>query len=502
MVNIQLLYVENIINRKKRAPRQELIFFIQVKDISYDKQIDVLWAGEDGVWQTLPACFYSQQHDGRQYWWARATFHLTANRSLPGNIQFGLRYRVSGQEFWDNNRGCNYDSQADSGIQLGSSKRIHNIGFKNQLKDGQKSVPVTIAINQSIHAESVTIHWTLDNWQHTRKTACYCKNNYWDRVAKSNARNPNQYGIQLWYGRLKTADAFRLQYCISCEGSAGESLWDNNEGSNYVVSHKPLTVMILNLHCYQETDQDYKFRQIARAINEQAVDIICFQEVAENWNDGQGDWHSNAANIINQRLKTPFYLYTDWSHLGFDRYREGVAILSRFPLIKQQSRYVSDSHDAYSIHSRKVVMAYLRVPYIGYINVFSVHLSWWEDGFQQQFQRLCEWADSQSDKRPKGTFLCGDFNITAGSEGYQLVVNGHEFEDQYLAANEQGLFEKIFRVDDAYWGAYLTDDYRIDYIFLNRNSDLQVTSARVIFTQQDYGRVSDHCGYLMTFEPK
>jgi maltose 6'-phosphate phosphatase len=29
-----------------------------------------------------------------------------------------------------------------------------------------------------------------------------------------------------------------------------------------------------------------------------------------------------------------------------------------------------------------------------------------------------------------------------------------------------------------------------------------VTSGRVLFTDQDYGRVSDHFGYLMTYVPK
>ncbi|MCK5191923.1 MAG: hypothetical protein KAR12_17935, partial [Methylococcales bacterium] len=54
----------------------------------------------------------------------------------------------------------------------------------------------------------------------------------------------------------------------------------------------------------------------------------------------------------------------------------------------------------------------------------------------------------------------------------------------------------------AHWQDLLTDDYRIDYIFMNKASELQVTSAKVVFTEQDYGRVSDHCGYFMTFEPK
>jgi len=260
--------------------------------------------------------------------------------------------------------------------------------------------------------------------------------------------------------------------------------------------------MILNLHCYQEQKQDFKFSQIAKAIDNESVDIVCFQEVAEYWNDGYGDWPSNAANIINQRLKKPMHLYTDWSHLGFDKYREGVAILSRYPLNNTQSRYVSDSQDPYSIHSRKVVMAQIDIPYMGAINIFSAHLSWWEDGFQQQFERLCEWADSQLNDSIKTTMLCGDFNIAAGSTGYQQVVSGKQYEDQYLAANHQGLFEKIFRVNDPHWGKLLANDYRIDYIFMNKFAELQVTSAKVLFTESDYGPVSDHCGYLMTFEPK
>lgn len=501
MTPIQLLYVENIINRKKRAPRQELDFFIRIKNIDYDKQIDVLWAGEDGVWHVLSAYYDHTLHDDIECWRAHASFHLSTNQSLPGNIRFSLRYRGHGKEFWDNNHHRNYESQADSGIQLGNEILIQNIGYQERLPDGQKSVPINVVLNKAVHADKVTIHWTVDNWKHRFKTACHCRKNFWDGKAHSNARNPNQYGAQLWSCRLRVGNAFRLQYSICCEGH-GQELWDNNEGRNYVASRKPLKVMILNLHCYQEEEQDQKFWQIAKAIDEQQADIVCFQEVAEHWNDGHGDWASNSANIINQRLHHPYHLFADWSHLGFDKYREGVAILSRFPLNKQEGRYVSDSEEIYSIHSRKVVMAQVKVPYMGLINVFSAHLSWWEDGFAQQFQRLCEWAKSRVGKQVKATLLCGDFNIAAGSHGYQLVVNSHEFEDQYLAANQRGLFEQIFRVNDSHWGDLLADDYRIDYIFMDKDSELQVTSAQVLFTEQDYGRVSDHCGYMMTFEPK
>ena len=501
MNEIQLLYVENVISRKKRVLQQALCFFMQVENLNPDKTIDVIWAGEDGVWHTLPATWHSNLNANKEYWRAETTISFAADKSLPGNIKFALRYQTQGSEYWDNNHDLNYSSQADSGIKVISTQPVLNIGYDTKLIDKQKFVLITAAVNVSVQAKTVTVHWTTDNWTHTHQTPCHFKRNYWDETSGSNARNPNQYGTQIWKVLLNIDNAFKFQYTISCE-SSDQVFWDNNQGNNFSLSHEPLKVMILNLHCYQEDNQDHKFSQIAKAINELDTDIICLQEVAELWNEGNGDWNTNSANIINDRLKHPFHLYTDWSHKGFDKYREGVAILSRYPLLKQDSRYVSNSHSADSIHSRKVVMAQVHVPYLGLINFFSAHLSWWDDGFAEQFKTLGNWAaDNQTDDIT-GTMLCGDFNITAGTEGYTLVVSAHEYEDQFLAINDHDAFEKIFKVNDPHWQDYLADDYRIDYIFMNKASDLQITSGKVLFTEQDYGRVSDHCGYFMTFEPK
>ncbi len=500
MPNIQLLYVENIISRKLKSAQQKLSFFVHVENIGLNKQIDILWSGEDGVWHKLAARFLSKRGKTQELWLAEIKRQLTEKKPLPGTIKFSLRYRVNGEEFWDNNNGWDYTSEADSGINLTGNCMALNLAFADRLTDAQKSVPVAVAINQSLATNKVTVVWTKDNWRHTYKTPCFLKKDYWQKGTGSAAPNPNQYGVQIWSGRLNFGNAFRVQYCIACEGEK-QIFWDNNGGLNYSLSRKPLAVMILNLHCYQEEDQDIKLTQITKAIDEQEADIICLQEVAEHWNNGEGDWESNAARIINERLKKPFHLYTDWSHLGFDKYREGVAILSRFSLIEQESRYVSDSHDVYSIHSRKVVMVQIQLPYLGLINVFSAHLSWIEDGFKEQFNRLSEWAESRQSNEVKATLLCGDFNIAAGSEGYSLVVDAHQYDDQFLAANSPGVFDRIFKVNDPHWQNYLADDYRIDFIFMHKDSQLAVKSGTVLFTDEDYGKVSDHCGYLMTFEP-
>jgi maltose 6'-phosphate phosphatase len=500
MNKIKLLYVENVITRKTTQAQQKLTFFMQVENVSYAKQVDIIWAGEDDIWHVLPAKHHSMLGHDKEYWSANITITLTEEQSLAGDIKFSLRYRVLNKEYVDNNNKNNYLSAADSGIRLTNNQSIQNIGFSNCLIDKQQEITISAAVDKSFNASSVIIHWTTDNWKTITKTPCQFKINYWDTALSSNARNSNQYGTQLWTATITHCDLSRLQYFISCENKLQKTVWDNNEGHNYSFQQQQLKVLILNLHCYQEENQDAKFTKIANTINELDIDIICLQEAAEYWRDGQGDWESNAAKIINDRLTKPFYIYYDWSHLGFAKYREGVAILSRYPLSHQESRYVSDSHDKYNIHSRKVVKARVDVPYIGYINMFSAHLSWIEDGFKEQFQRLRAWADNTNSDDIKATLLCGDFNITAGTAGYGLVVDSHEYEDQFLAVNKQGVFNQIFRVNDAHWKDLLADDGRIDYIFMNKNSKLKATSAKVIFTDQYYGRVSDHFGYLMTFE--
>jgi maltose 6'-phosphate phosphatase len=224
--------------------------------------------------------------------------------------------------------------------------------------------------------------------------------------------------------------------------------------------------------------------------------------VAENWGEGAGDWNSNAAKIIRDRLHRHYHLYTDWSHLGFDRYREGVAVLSKYEFIMKDAGYVSSSDDVYSINARKVVMVQVHVPYMGVVNVFSAHLSWLSDGFLEQFERLRAWAKHKHGDHLAATFLCGDFNVKAGSEGYKAVVRTQEYEDQFLAVTGWSVFEKVFRQPAANIDRYLAKDGRIDYIFLQKGSPLQAVSARELFTDHDrYGRVSDHVGYCVEFEP-
>ena len=98
--------------------------------------------------------------------------------------------------------------------------------------------------------------------------------------------------------------------------------------------------------------------------------------------------------------------------------------------------------------------------------------------------------------------LCGDFNSRADSPGYALVLQTQEYEDQFLAVTKKDIFTKIFRRGEEASKRYLAYDYRIDYIFMNKEGKLQGIAAKELFTERDYGKVSDHIGYYVEFIPR
>lgn len=502
MKAIKLLQAENTISRQNRRLRQELVFTMLVEDIAFAKLVEVHWAGEDRVWHTLRAEYQGPDGTKREVWHARATFHPSEHASLPGDVEFALHYRVLEEDYWDNNKSRNYFSAAGSGVLLEQNAELLNVDYDPNLRDGQRTYPITVAVRHSLRPERVFVHWSTDNWRTTQVTPCYFRRMHWGRWRGSRLRNPNRYDTSIWISQLNIGDAFRVQYAVGCEAS-GRTIWDSNFGHNYAARHRRLKILTLNLHCYQEENQDAKFSQIARAIDDLDIDVVCLQEVAEPWADGNGDWNANAARIIRDRLRRHYHLHTDWSHMGFDRYREGIAVLSKHDFLMTDSGYVSSSQDVYSIDSRKVAMVQIDVPYMGKVNVFSCHLSWLSGGFVEQFERLRAWANHKHGSHLAATFLCGDFNIEAGSEGYQAVVQTRDFEDEFLAATSRSTFDKIFRKRSPNIQRYLAEDGRIDYIFMQQHSSLKAVAAKELFTNSDrYGRVSDHTGYCVEFEPK
>jgi maltose 6'-phosphate phosphatase len=493
---IQLLYAENVVSRKAGGQNQRIGFCVAVANLAYEKRVEIHWGTSDGTWRILPAHFARSAGGSREIWEAEASFASGGGtHNLPGDIFFAAHCAMAGVDYWDSNDQKNYTIKADTGVLVSDAFPLLAIKVQSQLYPFDPFLPITVAVHQSLLPQRVFVHWSTDHWRTTNVSECYFRRQHWEKTHDSNAKNPNECGTSIWITHLPINHAFRVEYAIGC-ATPEQTIWDNNSGENYAARHERLKVLTLNLHCYQEENQDAKLSIIAKAIDDHEVDIVCLQEVAEPWESGIPALEANTAKLIRQRLKQHYHLLTDWSHRGFDVYREGCAILSRHEILVGDSGYISVDQDTNSIHARKIVMAQINAPYVGLVNVYSAHLSWWKDGFRKQFENLRTWANEKHSGGVVATLLLGDFNAKPGSEGYLLATGADGFEDQFHKAHQTNRKGGI--LPDS---ASIPNDGRIDFIFLRNGSALEVKAAKALFTDADYGRVSDHEGYYAEFEP-
>lgn len=293
---------------------------------------------------------------------------------------------------------------------------------------------------------------------------------------------------------------------------------------------RDFAVLTLNLHTYQElrsegaaeselTDELARqridsygplFDRIADGIRQMDPDVVCFQEVGE-WSGGYtqdpelinfGASDSNMVHQILQRLDEHYFYTMDWSHYGFDVWLEGSAILSKHPFIDTGSRFISNPDNGrYKFwKTRNVPRARINPPGIGSTNIFSVHTGWWDDEeepFQDQYAKLLDWA-AEISSPSETTILCGDFNVPAGSKMQEFMTSGTGYSDQYALANPDGDLDAT--VAGAIDGWENSDSSRrIDYILINNDSPLEVEEARIVFTEEIFGVVSDHAGVYARF---
>ncbi len=256
-----------------------------------------------------------------------------------------------------------------------------------------------------------------------------------------------------------------------------------------------MNLLTLNCHSWQEENQVEKIKYLAETIKEKTYDVIALQEVSQLIDDElvtDRIKRSNYGYVLLQELiqlgVKDYSIIWDLSHFAYGRYEEGLAILSKHPIIGEGSFFVSMNNDLHSGKTRKIVGA--KINYDGKpISVYSCHMGWWHDKvepFKHQADKLKEnlnWDEH--------LFLLGDFNNDANLEyeGYEYLLN-QGLVDTFKLAHEKddGITVKG---KIAGWGEN-KKDLRIDLILTNRN--LKVDYSRVIFNGVNKNVVSDHYG--------
>ncbi|MGN1400898.1 MAG: endonuclease/exonuclease/phosphatase family protein [Bacillus sp. (in: firmicutes)] len=260
-----------------------------------------------------------------------------------------------------------------------------------------------------------------------------------------------------------------------------------------------MKLLTLNCHSWQEDHQIEKIKTLARVIHANSYDVIALQEVSQSIDKPAADSlikEDNYVHILIQelnRLDNDSYSYV-WglSHIGYDIYEEGSALLTKHPILASHSFYVTNDNDPTNWKVRRIVGATLSIDGKE-TDFFSCHLGWWEDQeepFKQQVDKILQHTSKERD-----FFLMGDFNNDARvtGEGYDYLLS-KQLHDTYQLAKRKDEGTTV-RGHIAGWDENIKD-LRIDLILASREQN--VDSSYVIFNGEREPVISDHFGVEVT----
>ena len=229
--------------------------------------------------------------------------------------------------------------------------------------------------------------------------------------------------------------------------------------------------MTYNIHVGVGMDRKLDLQRIADVINQEHPDLVGLQEVDRGVKRTQGiDEIAELARLTKME-------YAFAHNLDYQGGQYGVAILSRFPILKVDHRKYENTREAERRGMiRAEVNANNRV-----LSFVTTHLDYqYEDGRVFETQQLLGFL--QDLKGP--LIVVGDFNEEPNGDAYKLIAA--HFRDTWLEskARELGL-------------TYPADKpaKRIDYIFHRANDGVRAKRAWVVNTL-----ASDHIPVVAEIE--
>ena len=262
-----------------------------------------------------------------------------------------------------------------------------------------------------------------------------------------------------------------------------------------------MKLLTINVHAWLEDQQEEKIEELARTIAEKDYDVIALQEVNQSitapfvGRELKADNYGLKVLEHLEKLVGPRYSYF-WSpsHIGYDRFDEGIAILTKLPVYEVDAFYCSRHQEADSILSRKIV--WLTLVYQGQlIDCYSCHINLPDSIGENQLENVKTIVNRTDHTRLK--LLLGDFNTDALSDrGTYEAIKGLGLFDGYELAEEKDSGITVDKVIDGWSGHH--QEKRLDYIFLNQKR--RVLSSRVIFNGSHHPLISDHFGVEMSIK--
>lgn len=256
-----------------------------------------------------------------------------------------------------------------------------------------------------------------------------------------------------------------------------------------------MKLLTLNCHSWQEENQMEKIKTLAKTIQEKSFDVIALQEVSQLEDEAivyAQVKKNNYALVLLDELKqlgvTDYELVWGFAHIGYPGYEEGLAILTKHPIVDSEVFCVTKGQDTSYWKTRSIVRATIKYNE-KLVSFYSCHLGWWHDEEEPckfQLDSLLQKLD-----RSHPFFLLCDFNNSAEirDEGYDYLLSNGLYDTYTLAEDKDSGITVKGKI--AGWDEN-KQDLRIDLIL--SSDEVKVLSSKVIFNGKHKPAVSDHYG--------
>ena len=264
-----------------------------------------------------------------------------------------------------------------------------------------------------------------------------------------------------------------------------------------------MKLLTLNCHSWQEEKQLDKIKYLAQVISKKNYDVIALQEVSQSISSKtikDSIKEDNFAVLLKKELdkisKERYEFYWDFSHIGYDVYEEGLALMSRHKFLNNESFFITKGEDRNYWKTRKIVKSSIEIE--GKVfDFYSCHLGWWndeEEPFKYQADKLIEKIDDNIH-----SIIMGDFNNNAfiKNEGYDYLLSKNLIDLYLQSGNECDEFSVTAEGKIDGWEEN-REKLRLDLVLSNKS--INVTEAKVIFNGTNKEIVSDHYGVEVKIE--
>ena len=267
-----------------------------------------------------------------------------------------------------------------------------------------------------------------------------------------------------------------------------------------------MKLLTINVHAWIEENQDEKMEILAKVIAENDYDVVAMQEVNQSMNSPvifrairQDNYGWVLLEKISKYTDRTYYYHWSNSHIGYGKYDEGLAIITKHKLLDVDEFYCTRAQSVNTITSRRINSA--TIEYKGQIiEFYTCHMNLptnQEEKMADNIQTILKRSQTDNLK-----ILMGDFNTDAISDqqAYQQIKSLGLF-DTFEMAEQKDSGITVEKAIDGWKGhseenidgwSKSKEEKRIDYILSNKK--IKVKSSKVIFNGENHPVVSDHYG--------